>query len=126
VERRADPRYEILAQIRVKRGTVNYVLEVRNISRSGMFVATGSLDRFPWFRVGQSVEVDLFILDELENLRLAGDIVRLVDSGPDDRQGFGVRFDELEAEARSVLDGLIFRAEQKSIVPPPFPAPGKR
>jgi hypothetical protein len=122
MERRTDPRFEIFAQIQVKRGTVNYVMEVRNISRSGMFVSTGSLDRLPQFRVGQTMEADLFIPDELDNVRITGEIVRRVDSGPSGRQGFGVHFSDPPPAVREILDDLVSRAEQKSIIPPPLPS----
>ncbi|HUT79081.1 MAG TPA: PilZ domain-containing protein [Polyangia bacterium] len=126
MERRTEPRFDVFAQIRVRRGTVNYVMDVRNISRSGMFVATGSLECQPWFRVGQFVEVDLFIHEELENVRLDGEIVRLVESGTKEKQGFGVRFSELAPAVREVLDDLISRAQQKSVTPPPLPPPPHR
>jgi hypothetical protein len=121
VERRADFRVEVLAQVRVMKGAVSYVMDVRNISTSGMFVATGSLDRFPWLRAGQPVEANLFVADELDNLRIEGEIVRLVGFGPADKQGFGVRFSDLDGEAAKTLHDLVHRARQKSIIPPPLP-----
>jgi hypothetical protein len=121
MERRIEPRVEIFAQIRVKRGTVAYVMDVRNISTSGMFVSTGSLDRFPWLLVGQPVEADLFIPDELDNLKIEGEIVRLVGSGPLEKQGFGMRFANIDPAVVDTLDGLVLRARQKSIIPPPLP-----
>lgn len=122
-ERRTDFRVEILAQVRVMKGAVSYVMDVRNISTSGMFVATGSLDRFPWLRTGQPVEASLFVADELDNLKVDGEIVRLVGSGPADKQGFGVRFSALDDGAASILSDLVHRARQKSIIPPPLPGP---
>jgi c-di-GMP-binding flagellar brake protein YcgR len=121
VERRTSPRYEIFAQIRVRRGRVNYVLDVRNISLTGMFVASESLLSLPAFRVGQILEADLFDPERLDNIRVSGRIVRLVEDAPPQKRGFGVQFSEMEAARRERLRDFVQRAAQRSIVPPPLP-----
>lgn len=124
MERRAEPRFDVFAQIRVMCGTVNYLMNVRNISCSGMFVATGGgTGTPPGLQVGQPVDADLFIPDIVDNLRVEGEIMRLVDFGPTEKQGFGVRFFDLSADVLELLEDLVFRARQKSIIPPPLPGP---
>ena len=59
-ERRRHKRYDILAQMRVKRDDNTYILSVENISRSGIFVSTEPSDEFPGFALDQELEMTLF------------------------------------------------------------------
>jgi hypothetical protein len=120
-ERRQHPRYDILAQIRVKRGKVNYIMDVRNLSLSGMFVASNNIKKLPWFKLGQELEMDLFATEELENVKVSGTIVRIVNEGESDDLGFGVAFSTLELSELEGLDRLVSWAKETDITPPPLP-----
>jgi PilZ domain-containing protein len=120
-ERRRHPRFDILAQIRVKRGRVNYIMNVENVSVTGMFVSTAGLKKIPAFRIGQTLELDLFNPEILTNIRVQGKIVRFIDGKDSGYKGFGVQFIELDDNVRSRLDTLVDLAVQGSIHPPPLP-----
>jgi hypothetical protein len=120
-DRRRHPRYEIMAQVRVLRGTVNYVLDVSNISVSGLFVSTAGLPRMPWFRNDQQIELDLFVPEELENIRVLGRIVRLEQGEDGSSSGFGVQFVDVGEEAQVKIDRLVGLAKARSVHPPPLP-----
>ena len=121
VEKRKHPRYDILAQIRVKHGKVNYIMDVRNLSLSGMFVSSDNVKKLPWFKIGQELEMDLFATEELENIKVNGIIVRIVEEGDATDLGFGVAFSNLEISALESLDNLIAWAKETTIKPPPLP-----
>jgi len=120
-ERRGHPRYDVMAQIRVKRGRTNYIMDVKNISISGMFVESESIKNMPWFRVDQELEMDIFTTEDLDNVRLKGRIARIIDSGEKENDGFGVEFEEPEPEVLKQLAGIVERSSRKSLHPPPLP-----
>lgn len=122
-ERRRHQRYEIMAHVRVKRGTINYVLDVTNISLSGVFVSTLGLSRAGQFSVGQSLELNLFLADVAKNVRVLGRIVRLVDRDAPPARGFGVEFVDMDEEAKLGIGLLVETARTSDIPrPPPLPA----
>jgi hypothetical protein len=121
-ERRRHPRYDLAAQIRVKHGHVNYIMTVGNISLSGAFVNCDELEQLPWFRLGQDLDLDIFALEELDNISLSGQIVRVVDQQGPGPAGFGVQFVNLTKEAYDKLFGLVELAARLSAVPPPLPS----
>jgi hypothetical protein len=123
-DRRRHPRYEIMAQVRVLRGTVNYVLDVSNISVSGLFVSTAGLPRMPWFRKDQQIELDLFVPEELDNIRVLGRIMRLVEGEDGPGSGFGVQFVDLDEATQVKIDRLVGLAKARSVHPPPLPGMG--
>lgn len=124
VERRRNERYDILAQIRVKRGRVNYIMDVKNLSLSGAFVSSDSIKQFPWFRIGQELEMDLFGAEDLDNIRVEGQIVRVVDSGPSAEQGFGVEFTSLIDDAYGKIKTILNNRGSLLPGPPPLPQAG--
>ncbi|MBW2278752.1 MAG: PilZ domain-containing protein [Deltaproteobacteria bacterium] len=123
-ERRRHERYDIAAQIRVKNGRVNYIMDVANISLSGVFVRCEELSQLPWFRVDQEVDLDLFSFENLDNLSLRGQIVRVVGEQGPGHAGFGVQFVNLTVEAHDKLFELVATAARLSAEPPPLPAAG--
>jgi Tfp pilus assembly protein PilZ len=123
-ERRRHQRYDIMAHVRVKRGTVNYILDVTNISLSGLFVSTIGLPRSTQFSAGQAIELNLFLPDVAENIRVLGRIVRLVDRDDPPARGFGVEFVDVDEEARLGISLLVETARSSEIPqPPPLPTP---
>jgi hypothetical protein len=123
-DRRRHPRYDIAAQIRVRYGRVNYVMEVGNISLSGAFVRCDDLERLPQFRIGQELDLDVFEFENLDNVSLRGRIVRIVESGGALRPGFGVQFVNPTPETYDKLFGLVECACRLSAEPPPLPGQG--
>ncbi|MDD5307671.1 MAG: PilZ domain-containing protein [Deltaproteobacteria bacterium] len=123
-DRRRHPRYDIMAQVRVLRGTVNYILDVSNISVVGLFVSTAGLPRMPWFRAGQRIELDVFTPEELENIRVFGRIVRLEEGVDGASRGFGVQFVDVDKDTQIKIDRLVELAKVHSIQPPPLPGMG--
>ena len=121
-ERRRHQRYDIMAHVRVRRGTVNYILDVTNISLSGLFVSTLGLPRAGQFSAGQSIELNLFLPDVAENIRVLGRIVRMVDRDDPPVRGFGVEFVDVDEEARLGISLLVDTARD-SVVPQPPPLP---
>jgi hypothetical protein len=119
-ERRRHPRYDIMAHVRVKHGTVNYVLDVINISLSGVFVSTVGLPRRTKFITGQSIEMNIFLPDEVENVHVLGRIVRTVEQEDPPICGFGVEFVDIDEKARVGI-ALLVEIACSSVLPPPFP-----
>jgi hypothetical protein len=121
-ERRRHQRYDIMAHVRVKHGTINYVLDVTNISLSGLFVSTLGLPRAGQFSAGQSIELNLFLSDVAENIRVLGRIARMVDRDDPQARGFGAEFVEMDEKARLGVS-LLVEAARSSEVPRPPPLP---
>jgi hypothetical protein len=123
-ERRRHQRYDIMAHVRVKHGTVNYVLDVTNISLSGLFVSTLGLPRTLQFSTGQSIELNLFFAEVAENVRVFGRIVRMVEREDPPARGFGVEFVDVDEEAKLGI-ALLVETARSSDVPRPPPLPGR-
>ena len=121
MEKRNFPRFEVMAQIRVKRGRVNYIMDVRNVSLSGLFITSDSIKQMPWFRIDQELEMDIFATEELENIRINGIIVRITDSGDDGQAGFGVEFISVSDDVREKLSLFVDDMAAESVLPPPLP-----
>ena len=92
-----------------------------DISLSGVYVRCDELQQYPWFRVGQAVELDIFNFEDLDNIQVQGEIVRVVDDSEPGRSGFGVQFLNLTVDAYNKLCGLIELAARLSAEPPPLP-----
>jgi hypothetical protein len=121
-ERRRHQRYDIMAHVRVKHGTVNHVLDVTNISLSGLFVSTLGLPRTVQFSAGQSIELNLFLSNVAENVQVFGRIVRMVDREDPPARGFGVEFVDVDEEARLGIALLVDTARTSEVPrPPPLP-----
>jgi hypothetical protein len=121
-ERRRHERFDIMAHVRVRRGTINYVLDVTNVSLSGVFVSTLGLPRGIAFAVGQAVELNLFVAEEAENVPVLGRIVRLVEIESPPTRGFGVEFVDVGEATRAGI-GRIVEFARSSEVPRPPPLP---
>ena len=120
-ESRRHPKYDIMAQIRVKRGRVNYIMDIGNIRRSGAFVSTDSVKDIQALRLGQILEMDIFDAGLLENIRIKGEIMRIVGNKDNRRSGFGVKFTEIDEKAERQLRDLLAILGEPSIEPPPLP-----
>ena len=110
-----------MAQVRVKRGGVTHILDVKNISLSGVFVNAGEGKDRARLRVGQELELDLFHVDELENISVGARVVRVVEDLDPELTGFGIQFLEMDGEARDKMGILVDRAATAALTPPPLP-----
>ncbi|MBX3275897.1 MAG: PilZ domain-containing protein [Sandaracinaceae bacterium] len=120
IERRRHARFEVMAQVRVKRGRNAYVLDVLNVSESGALVDLGSLERPFWLARGRLVEMILFL--PLDDVALApitawAEIVR-VDAAPSSIR-FAVTFRDPSGAIAPAIRHLVEVATPR---PPPLPS----
>ena len=108
--------------MRFRRVATTHVLDVGNISRSGLFVRTPDEKSLRRVHVAETLELELFTQEELRNVPVRGRVVRIVGDGPPAGWGFGVEFDKLDDAARAAITELVDRAAV-STVPPPEPPP---
>lgn len=106
-------RYALMAQVRVRRSKVDYVLDVIDISLSGALVDLGELARPDWLKIRQHVLLTL-LLDGVQQ-ELTGEVVRIVEDLEGSR--FAIRYtpDVAVDELRQLL-----MAHGRSL-PPPLP-----
>lgn len=120
-DRRRHPRYELLAQVRVKGTQSDLVMSLSNISQSGALVDMGSLDTPGWIDVGRELEVAIVHPESLDLVEVRGRVVRLTK----DERGciFALEFAELPSEAREGLQELVIHASTlpPAKKPPPLP-----
>ena len=112
-------RYALMAQVRVRRSELDYVLDVIDISLSGALIDLGELARPKWLKVRQ--EVLLTLLLDGEQQELTGEIVRIVEDLEGSR--FAIHY-----TSKVVVEDLrqLLMAHGRSL-PPPLPgAPGRR
>jgi hypothetical protein len=113
-ERRATPRFEIIAQASVASGGEIYLLTVRNISGAGAFLEGRPRDHAD---LAPGVEVELTISaaapgmgdDEVINIDCRGRVARVelrTATGPG---GFGISLEPKTAEDRERLEDLLGR-----------------
>jgi hypothetical protein len=118
-ERRGHPRYEIMAQVRLESDTVNHILEVRNISISGLLVSTTGVEELASLSIGQKVELDIFNLTELDNIRVSGRVAR--EHRDEHGTGYGVELTDMDPSTKEAMERLVDLAYRQSIHPPPLP-----
>jgi hypothetical protein len=117
VDRRRYPRYDLIAQVYVKRASADYVLELRNISRSGVLVLLGTLPKPAWIDVDRRIELSIVNPETLDPVQVGGTVVRV----QRDELGlsFAVDFGELSPEALAEIEGLVRLGRPQ---PPPGPS----
>ncbi len=118
IERRRHARYDLFAQVRVKKGRVDYVLELSNISQSGALVHLGSLKKPKWVAVGRIVQLAIINPKTLKTVKIKGRVVRVVKR--DKAVAFGLEFEKLDKPAKAGIRGLI-KLGTPQPVPPPLP-----
>jgi uncharacterized protein (TIGR02266 family) len=106
-----DPRVAVSAPVRIHYESILDFHETQsvNISRSGMFLSCAVPQP-----VGTIVDFELALADGLKLLRGKGEVVR-VTSTP--IAGMGVRFRELDEEARRFLDRIVQVNEEEGRLP---------
>ena len=118
-ERRRHERYDLLAQVRVRRGTVDYVVELTNLSLSGALLSLGSLRKPNWVQMGRATELAIINPETFDAVDIRGRIVRVAQ----DESGwsFAVEFVEPDDVARQGILQLVVLAARNKQLPPPLP-----
>jgi hypothetical protein len=116
-DRRRHPRHDLIAQVHVKRAAADYVLELRNISRSGVLLLLGTLPKPPWLDIDRRIELSIVNPETLDAVDLGGTVVRI----QRDELGLSlaVDFGELPPATRAAIDQLVQLGRPQ---PPPLPA----
>ena len=113
-ERRAAPRFEIIAQANVVTGGEAYLLSVRNISGAGAFLE-GRPKEHPDLVPGAEIEVTISATapgmgdDEVINIDCRGRVARLELRTASSPGGFGVTLEPKTAEDQERLEDLLGR-----------------
>jgi hypothetical protein len=123
-ERRLAPRYEVIAQANIASGDEAYLMTVRNISTTGMFLE-GNPSDYPDLKSGVEIEVTLSASDpsqgdeEVINVRCKGRVARIEAGRPPGAGGFGLTLELANRQDEARLRTLVGRL---SHLPPPRPA----
>jgi hypothetical protein len=130
-DRRAAPRYDIVAQAKVTSKAGAHVLPVRNISASGVFLEARPRehgDLVPGVEVEvllsatvPGAEDDAISIDEVLNIDCRGRVARLQLRTPSSPSGFGITFEPKTDGDQERLEDLLGRlialpANQRSII----------
>lgn len=107
-EERAQPKGELLAQVRVPGGKKDYVLTVRDVSPSGALFELSDLSP-PWLALGAEVEVTVVGEGEREAAEFRGPITRVVDHGA--RRVFAVQLERPSRRCQKYLKRVIASGE---------------
>ena len=118
-DRRSGPRYELMAQVQVKKKEINEIMEVKNISVTGVLISTTDRSQIDAFTIDGVVEIDIFSTQNLKNISIAGRIVRGQKSG--DEYTFGIEFINLNNKKIREITELVELAYRMSGQPPLLP-----
>lgn len=107
--RRAHPRFELLAQVQVRRELEVHIMPAVNISGGGVFVRGEPTD-YPELRPGTELELVIFDADDPSG----GDVavraaVARTEERPGLAHGFGLRFVGVDQAAWQALQRLVSR-----------------
>ena len=124
IERRRHPRFELMAQVRVKRGQVDYLAELSNISMSGVLLHLGTLKKPSWIDIGRVLEIGIVHPITLEPVMVHGKVVRISQDEAD--TSIGANFADLTDEQQRSIERLVSLARHPdeqgpAASPPPLP-----
>ena len=122
-ERRRHARHTLIAQVHVRRGREDIVMELVNVSLSGAFVDMGHIARPRWLELGRELHMAITHPISHALVELEGKVRRIVE---DERgTGFAVEFVAGDDAAQQVLNELVTIAvgseHGESPQPPPLP-----
>jgi hypothetical protein len=128
-ERRRHPRYDLMAQVRVKQAQIDYVMDLSNISLTGALMHMGKLQRPGWIAVGRTLEIGIIHPIDYQVLVVTGAVVRVLE----DEEGISlaVDFSAPDAQASQTIAQLVKLAitggesppGAAKPQPPPLPKP---
>jgi hypothetical protein len=111
-DRRAAPRFEIIAQANVVTSDETYLMVVRNVSAGGAFLE-GAPGEYPELKPGAKIEVALsgstpeMSDEEVINIRCTGQVARVETGGAGRPPGFGIILKPTEAGDKDRLAQLL-------------------
>ena len=110
-DRRRAERVQLQSQVAVTHVDVVHQLRVINASISGLFLEADDLADLPEFTVGAEVNVRLFdeSLGEDRDVLAMASVVRVVRGGGLVATGLALRFTEIGAADRELLETLLAR-----------------
>ncbi|MEM9691695.1 MAG: PilZ domain-containing protein [Myxococcota bacterium] len=111
-ERRRHERVDLMAQVRVKRGRIDTLTELVNLSESGALIDWGSLKVPSWVAIGREVEVHIIHPATLSSIELKAKVVRVAQDDTTTR--FAVEFEKLDAFLRYALADLLQLAKEET------------
>lgn len=112
-DRRRFQRHELLAQVRVRHGVIDFVLEIANLSCGGALVDFGSMPRPSWLTLRCKVDVRVLHTDGRALIESPARVVRIEESL--ERCTFAVEFEVTQPES------VVKRAMAGRWLPPPLP-----
>lgn len=128
-ERRLFERFDLMAQVRVKRGKIDILMELTNISMSGALVCMGTLRAPSWVEEGRVVEIGIVHPGDLDTITVRGEIVRIQKVAGATK--FAVQFVDVDDQTIAGLERLHVAAVEAAAlegarprerkVPPPLP-----
>ncbi len=118
IDRRRHPRFDLLAQVRVKRSQSDLLTELSNISLSGALIDLGTLAAPSWIDVDRVIEMSIVHPETLDSIDVDARIVRFIKDQSGTR--LAVEFVDVSDAAQSALEALIAFASVRP-GPPPLP-----
>jgi len=115
-ERRRHPRYDLMAQVRVKHGQVDTLMDLSNISRCGALMHMGKLKRPAWIAVGRTLEVGIIHPVDYQALLVTAAVTRVIED--DKGISVAVEFADLDDQGSEGIAQLVKLAKDTSEAPP--------
>lgn len=116
-DRRIYPRIDLFAQVRVRQGSVDHVMDILNLSRGGALIDLGSTKRPRWLELRKRVDIRVFGPDGEATVDVGAQVVRILETL--EQRTFAVEFAEVQDESS------IRRACIAAGGPPPLPSAEK-
>jgi len=101
-DRRRSERVDLVVRVDYKTVDELFSEFARNINEGGMFVETESPPE-----VGSPVALQFSIPGSDEPIQVMGRVVRTASGDPRDRPGMGIEFEDLDAQARDLINELV-------------------
>lgn len=116
IERRSSPRADVV--VRVNYQTVDSLFSefARNINDGGIFVETDTPQP-----IGTSIELEFKLPGADRPIEVIGNVVRSIasdDAPPDGVAGMGIEFENLDADVREQINGIIQKLRSTSETEP--------
>ena len=118
-DRRSGCRYELMAQIQVTKKDISEIMEVKNVSVSGVLVSTTDRSQITEFTIDSVVEMDIFSTQNLHNISVTGRIVRGQKTG--EEFDFGIEFINVDEQKLKEITELVETAYRLNGQPPLLP-----
>jgi len=123
-ERRRHARHTLLAQVHVRRGREDVVMELVNISLSGALFEMGRIERPRWLELSRELDIAITHPISYSLLLIKGKVRRIVEE--QEGTGFAVEFEGLDEDTTRAISELVSIAAESNSPdtrrgPPPLP-----